>query len=484
MHYSPRVYQDLIIRFGLARERGNIFSGMGTGKTSASIMLYNTLRAFGESRRALILAPKRVAKSTWPDEITKWHETFGHLRIGAAIGTADQRKKVVMSEPDILTINYENIEWLIDGYGEHWPFDVVFADECTRLKSLRVTERVSVKDNKYIQGQGGTRARALADVAFKRVRRWYNLTGSPAPNGLQDLWGINWFVDGGYRLGRSFGGFQDAFFRSYTNEDGYSKLEPHAWAEPQIQALMRDCCITIDAKDYFDIKAPIESNVYVDLPPKARSTYERMEKEFFAEIQTKGLDVAAILAFNGSSKSTKLLQLAHGAVWHGEGVEKDWDEVHSEKLDALSSVLEEANGESVLVRYTYRPDLYRILKAFGKGRKPVKYLDENPQTIKDWNAGRIHLVTHAKSAGHGLNLQDGGRIMCDFASDFNLEEDEQILERIGPTRQLQSGHDRAVFRRRIVARDTIEEMSVLPVIQRKMTVQESFKNAMKVRNST
>lgn len=479
MQFSPRVYQELMIDFMLKNLRCNVFAGMGLGKTSASLYAFDAMRMFGEARRALVLAPKRVARSTWPKEIEKWHESFGHLKIAAAIGTHDQRIAALRQNADMVAINYDNLPWLIELMGDAWDFDTVFADEATRLKGLRISmQRGQRKDGsagvEFIRGQGSVRAKAIAKVAHRKVRRWINLTGSPAPNGLQDLWGTTWFVDAGRRLGLSFDGYEERFFRKIPGEDGYgSRIEPLPFADQQIKDLIRDICITIDAKDWFDIKDPIERIIKVPLPPKARKVYEQMERELFAELEA-GVEIEA---FNAGSKTQKCLQIGNGAVW----VDRDtgrWEEVHDEKIEALKSVAEEANGESILVRYTHIPDKLRILKAFPK----AKFLDDDPATEDRWNEGKIPmLVTHARSAGHGLSLQHGGRILCDFSTDYNLEEDEQIIERLGPTRQAQSGYDRAVFRYRLVAEDTIEEHAALPRIRTKASVQDSLKSAMKIR---
>lgn len=466
MIFTPRVYQGLIREFALNRERGNIFASPGTGKTSVTYDIYDTLRMLGEANRCLVLGPKRVAKNVWPAEQRKWAESFGHLSVAAAIGTPDQRKKAVMSKPDILTINYDNIEWLVDGYGDDWPFDMVVADESTFIKGLRIG--MTAKGN--VKGQGSVRAKSLATVAHTKVRRWLNLTGSPAPNGLQDQWGQQWFVDAGKRLGGDFKSFQDRWFYARATPDGYTQLTPHAHAQREIEGRMKDCCITIDARDYFDIDEPIERNFYIDLPPKVRAEYNRMERELFADINKHAIEV-----FSAGGKSNKLLQLACGSIFYAED---QWTEAHDEKMEMLKSIVAEFNGASILVRYTYRPDKERILKAFPRAR----FLDDKQKTEDEWNAGLIPmLVTHAKGAGHGLSLQDGGYVLVDFGSDFNLEQDEQIIERIGPTRQAQSGHKRPVYRCRIIARDTIEEDSVLPRLKHKMSVQDSFKLAMKKR---
>jgi len=472
LNFNPRPYQHLIADFILNNERGNVFAGMGMGKSSASIYSFDALRMFGEAKRALVIAPKRVARSTWPNEITKWRESFGHLKIAAALGTQEQRIAALKAGADITTINYDNLEWLVEIVGEHWPWDMVIADESTRLKGLRIALQTSKKGNEFLKGQGASRAKALSEVAFKKVRRWVNLTGSPAPNGVVDLWGQNWFVDGGKRLGTSFTAFQERWFRSRVNADGYHQLVPMGHAQAEIERLMRDCCITVDPKDWFDIDDPIETRIKVPLPPKARAHYLQMEKEFFAEIE--GMPINAMTS---GAKSNKLLQIGNGRVIY-DTESKAVVAVHDEKLEALKSVVSEANGESILVSYQYRADLAAILKAFPRARP----LDDNPRTEQEWNEGRIPmLVVHPASAGHGLNFQDGGRILCDYSNGYNLEYDEQVIERIGPTRQMQSGHPRPVYRYRLVAEDTVEENVVLPVIDRKCGVQEGFKAAMKQR---
>lgn len=470
MIFKPRIYQDAIRSFALDHERGNIFASPGTGKTSATIETFDTLRMLGEVERMLVLGPKRVAKNVWPAEITKWGESFGHLKIGAAIGDADHRTRVVRSKPDILSINYENIEWLIDGYGANmkdWPYDMVVADESTFIKGLRI----GMTEQNNVKGQGSVRAKKLATIAHTKAHRWLNLTGSPAPNGLQDQWGQQWFVDAGKRLGGDFKSFQDRWFYARATPDGYTQLRPHDHAQAEIQDRLKDCCITIDARDYFDIDEPIETIHWVDLPPKARNEYNRMERELFANIEQHAIEV-----FSAGGKSNKLLQIANGSVYHDK--EGNYVKAHDEKIDALKSIVSEFNGEPILLRYIFRSDLDRIKAAFPR----MRLLDDKKSTEDQWNAGYIDLLAaHGKGAGHGLSLQDGGCVLVDYGSDFNLEHDEQIIERIGPTRQAQSGHKRPVYRRRIIARDTIEEDSVLPRLKYKMSVQDAFKLAMKKR---
>ena len=473
--FTPRPYQQLIRSFALEHNRCNIFASPGMGKTSAAYDIFESLRLVGQARRALVLAPKRVAQSAWPDEQTKWAESFGHLKVVAAVGSVDQRLAALRANADITAVNYDVIPWLMEQYGDAWPFDTVFADESTRLKGLRVSMQTSKTGKEYITGQGSSRAKALSKVAHTKVRNWYNLTGSPAPNGIQDTFGQQWFIDGGRRLGNSFTAFSQRWFRAVPGGDGYSQIEPLAHAQGEIERLLAETSITVDARDWFPIADVIERNVYINLPPAARKHYREMERELFTEVEQHEVEV-----FNAGSKAQKCLQIANGTLIHDTD-SRAWVKVHDEKLEALKSIKEETNGENLLVAYQYKADLERILKAFPKAR----HLDANPRTLTEWNDGKIGmLVCHPASAGHGLSLQHGGRILVDYSSGYNLEFDEQVIERLGPTRQLQSGYNRSVFRYRIVARDTVEEHSVLPRLKLKMSVQDSLKNAMKIRKAS
>lgn len=475
--FTPRPYQELIRQFALNHERCNIFASPGMGKTSAGLDIFATRHALGESKKMLVLAPKRVAMNTWPQEVPKWAESFGHLTIAAAVGTADQRLAAIRSNPDILCTNYENIPWLLEQYGEHFPFDTVLPDESTRLKGLRVSLQTSSKGKEFVRGQGASRAKALADIAHKKVRFWINATGSPAPNGLVDLWGQQWFVDAGYRLGNSFTAFANRWFRAVPGSDGYSDIEPLPYAQHEIQTLMRQCSITVDAKDWFPLEDVIEKPVFIDLPPKAMKLYKEMEKDWYIELEAflaRGGDVEV---FTAGARTQKLLQMASGTVIH-DVESREWVELHDEKIEAMRSLKEETNGESLLVAYQHKADLARLKKAFPK----AVFINDDRHAEAKWNDGRIPmLLVHPASAGHGLNLQFGGRILVDFASGFNLEYDEQVIERIGPTRQYQAGLARSVFRYRIIARNTIEHRVVLPRLKEKASLQTALKNAMKQR---
>lgn len=458
--FTPREYQNAIIEHMLDNKRCATWAGMGMGKTVGTLTGLDILE-ITEPGPALVLAPLRVAASTWPDEAKKW----AHLRnveVSAVVGTPEERRTALKRPATIYATNYDNLPWLVEHFGDKWPFRKVIADESTKLKSFRLQ-------------QGGKRAHALGRVAHCKVDRFIELTGTPSPNGLQDLWGQAWFLDKGVRLGRSFEAFKSRWFQSIqVGADRHAtRLDPLPFAQEQIEDRMRDLCLSLDARDYFDISEPIVNTIRVELPAKARRLYKDMEREMFLALEC-GTEVEA---FNAASKTMKCLQLANGAIYTDEA--GTWSEVHDAKLQALEDVIEEAAGMPVLVAYHFKSDLARLQRTFPKGRQ----LDKDPQTIRDWNAGKIPvLFAHPASAGHGLNLQDGGNILAFFGHNWNLEEFQQIIERIGPTRQAQAGHDRPVFIHHIVAADTVDEL-VMARRESKREVQDLLLEAMKRKGS-
>jgi SNF2 family DNA or RNA helicase len=451
--FVPRPYQHLIIDHIIDTPRCAVWAGMGTGKTVAALTALECLQMV-EDGPVLIVAPLRVATTTWPSEVLKWTHLRG-MNVSVITGTEKERTAAVRAPAYIYTTNYEQLVWLVAYWGDRWPYKTVVMDESTKVKSFRLR-------------QGGKRAQALGSIAHTRINRLIELTGTPASNGLKDLWGQLWFVDAGTRLGRTFTGFDQRWFR--TGFDGFSKV-PLPGAQNEIQDRLRDVCLTIDAKDWFDLREPIINDIMVDLPPKARKQYREMEDAMYTEMEGVELE-----AFSAAARTMKCLQLANGAAYTEEGC-AHWKETHRVKIEALESIVEEAGGMPVLVAYHFKSDLARLLKAFPQGR----HLDKNPSTIADWNAGKIPvLFAHPASAGHGLNLQDGGNIIVYFSVMWNLEEHLQIIERIGPTRQLQAGYDRPVFVHRILARDTVDEL-VLERLTTKRRVQDVLLDSMKRR---
>jgi len=445
-------YQQAMVAHQLLVPRGCTFAPMGSGKTLAKLVTIDTLSTVGDlPGPVLVLAPRRVAQSVWPDEARKWAGLLTNIEVSAVVGSAMERTVALRCDASVYAMNYENLPWLVEHLDGKWPFSMVVPDESTRLKSFRLR-------------QGGVRTRALSKVSA-RSRRWSNLTGTPAPNGLADLWGQLWFCDEGARLGHSYTAFMNRWFRVQFQRA--PETLPHA--QEEIEARIADICLSVDIRMYIDVREPVVRDLFVELPSAVRAQYRNMEGKFFMDVESNRINAA-----NAAVKSMKLLQLCNGAAYVDEDA-TEWTEVHDAKLQALESVLVEACGAPVLVAYHFRSDLERMQRAFPQGR----HLDDKPQTVRDWNAGKIPLMfAHPASAGHGLNLQDGGNILVYFGLWWNLEEHDQIGERIGPLRQAQSGHDRPVFVYRILARDTLDEV-VLDRLTSKRSVQDCLIAAMK-----
>lgn len=455
--FTPRDYQVAMLQHLCNHPRVNVWGGMGVGKTVVVLTYldwqYNLL---GDTAPTLILGPLRVVQSVWPVEQGKWAH-LKDLRVSVVAGTESQRLDALRPGAQVYCMNYENLQWLGEWVETHgWPFKRVVPDESTKIKSYRMT-------------QGGKRSQVLGRYAFTRVREWINLTGTPAPNGLKDLWGQAWFLDKGKRLGVSYSEFERrwfAFQRTKDNEYGVTITLP--FAQEQIEGALADITLTVRASDFMDLPPLVENVIKVQLPKKAMALYREFKREMYIALTANH----EVEAFNAASLSMKCLQLASGAVYIDGG--PTYTTVHDVKIEALKSVVEEAAGMPVLVSYFFQSDLERILAAI-PGSRP---LDKNPQTIVDWNAGRIPvMVAQPGSAGHGLNLQDGGNILVYFSSWWDLEKDQQILERIGPTRQKQSGHDRPVFVHRIVAEGTADE-AVLLRLTTKASVQDALLESM------
>lgn len=422
-------YQQTIISHIQDHERSAAFAYMGTGKTCSTLTALDDLSMVEDVWPVLVLAPLRVARSVWGPETQDW-EHLSHLTVSVICGDVLERKAALKRKAHIYTCNYDQLVWLCDTLGDDWPFRVVVADEASKLKSHRLR-------------QGGKRTAALATVAHSKVNRFINLTGTPSPNGLLDLWGQTWFLDKGERLGRTFSAFEQRWFAK--GYDGFS-LKPLPHAQGEIQDRLKDICLTVEG---LKVDEPIFNTIGVDLPPQARRLYDQMEKEMFAEIAGHGVE-----AFNAAARTSKVQQIASGACIVNSDTGA-WEAVHDAKLDALESVIEEASGAPVLVAYTFKSDLARLRKRFPKG----VVLDADPKTIKRWNAGDIPIMFgHPASAGHGLNLARGGNILCFFSRDWNLETYLQIIERLGPMRQKQAGLNRPVFVHFIVAKNTVDEL--------------------------
>jgi hypothetical protein len=439
-------YQRETVRLIREHKRLAVWLSMGGGKSVCTLTALSDLSLVEDVFPALVVAPKRVAMETWPEEVNTWAH-LRHLRVVYVGGTARERAAALKVPADVYTMSYDNLPWLRSALGDTWPFKTVVADEASRLSGFRLR-------------QGSKRARALGQVAHTWCSRFIELTGTPSANGLQKLWGQSYFIDKGARLGATFSTFEQRWFRK--GYDGYS-LVPYDHAQAEITEKLSDVCFTIRG---LSVDEPVVSPVYVTLPAKARETYAAMERDFFAELASGEIE-----AGNAAAKTQKLLQLCNGAVYDEDG---DWHEVHDAKLDALESIVEEANGANVLVSYNFRHDIARIKKRFPKAR----VLAEDDKAVKDWNDGKISmLLAHPASAGHGLSLQHGGNILTFFGVNWDLEHYLQIIERIGPMRQKQSGYDRPCLVYPILVRNTVDE-AVMERLQTKKGLQDSVLSVM------
>jgi hypothetical protein len=466
--FEPRAWQPSMIDHAIQHERCALFAGMGVGKGVAALTALDAVSLVDDVYPALVLGTLRVARKVWTTEAAKWKH-LRHLRVQKVIGSAAERAAGLRQPGDIFTLNYENLPWLVERLGDDWPFKTVIADESTRLKNFRLK-------------QGGVRAQALGKLAHTKVRRWINLTGTPSPNGLKDLWGQTWFLDAGQRLGRTWDGFESRWFAYKRIRDAITHkvgvlpvIMPSADAE--IHGRIRDICLSIDLKDYVDLQEPVRIRVPIELPPRVRASYREMEREMFMAIA--GHDIEAV---NAASKSIKCLQLAAGAVYvdpaatdDGHPKAREFIEVHDRKLEALGDIIGDAGGMPVLVAYQFKSDLARLLRAFPQGRALRTEQDED-----DFKAGRIPvLFAHPASAGHGIDgFQDVTNILVFFSHWWDMELRDQIIGRIGPVRQMQSGHQRPVFIYDIVAEDTVDEL-VLARHESKRSVQDLLLEAMK-----
>ena len=432
--------------------RSMIVGDMGLGKTAGTLLALTEADRVVDIFPILVLGPKRVANLVWSAEAANW-ELTKQLKFSIIVGTEKQRLTALHNSAHVYTCNYENLPWLRAKFGKRWPFKTVVADESRRLKSFRLR-------------QGSLRAGVLADVAFDTVERWINLTGTPVANGYKDLWGQMWFVDRGKRLGYSFSAYAREYFYAYGP---YNALALNANSAARIQHKIKDVCLILRAEDYLSIKKPAVIPVPVRLSPTLTAQYKRLEQDLM--IALNGRDV---LAFNAGALTLKCLQFASGAMYVGES-NKQWVVIHNEKIEAIRSIVEECSGDPLIVAYHFVSDLDRLKKAFPHARYLHGNAVEDAKLFDDWNAGKIEmLLLHPGSAGHGLSLQHGGHRIAFFSHWWALEDYQQIIERIGPTRQLQSGYDRVVYIYNVFAEGTLDE-EVIARRQNKNAVQNQFK---------
>lgn len=428
----------------------------GMGKTAAALHAAADLMLAGASRNALVIAPVRVARDVWTDEVEKWPEIKPVVgTVVPIVGTAAQRRRALNTRASVHTINYENIPWLIEEMAGKWWFDTVIADEASKLRGFRLQ-------------QGGKRAHALAQFAHTKIERFIELTGTPAANSLTALWGQAWFLDGGERLGRSFEAFKERWFQAF-GQYGQQTLEPLPFAHEQIIEALSDICLTLDPRDWFDLREPVYTRRLVKLPAAAEKIYKTFRREMYA-----ALALDEVKAFNAAAKTMKCLQLANGAVYTDPEATK-WEQVHTAKLEALEEIVEETTDSAVLVAYQFKPDRERILKAFPKA------VDiSTPRGMAAFKAGDAAVgVAHPASVGHGVDgLQHVCNALVFFGHWWDVEEREQMIERVGPMRQMQAGLDRPLFLYDLVAAGTIDEV-VMQRHESKREVQDLLMDAMR-----
>lgn len=460
MKYQPRRHQQIAEAFCMTHSHAGLFLDMGLGKTVVTLTVLNRLiyEEFALNR-ALVIAPKRVAEDTWSREAGKWDHLRG-LRVVKVLGTAAQRAAALAQDGDVYVINRENVVWLVETLGANWPFDGIVIDELSSFKSARAK-----------------RWKALRRVAGMATYV-YGLTGTPAPNGYIDLWPEIYLLDRGDRLGRTLGAFRDTYFSpgAHKGHVVYEwRLKPGA--KERIDAKLSDLCLSMSKADWLDLPACIYNTVEVQLSAEARAIYDRFKAEKILPLLhgAEGLRLAedtgenydaAVIGDMAATVSGKLLQMANGAVYDEDGAVFH---IHDEKLDALEEIAEANPNQPLLVFYAYRHDLTRIQERFPKA---VKLRDS--ETIRDWNAGRIPmLLCSPASAGHGLNLQEGGHIIVWFGLPWSLELYQQANDRLH-----RMGQTQAVIVHLIVARGTYDER-VVDVLAGKEATQKGLLDALK-----
>ncbi|HAT1145905.1 TPA: DEAD/DEAH box helicase [Corynebacterium striatum] len=442
MRYEPHDYQQLATAFIEDHPQAAILLGMGLGKTVITLTaIWNLLLDSFHARRVLIVAPLRVARDTWPAEATKWDHLDG-LTVAVAVGSKAQRLAALDAGAMVTIINRENIPWLVRHLGGAWPFDMVVIDELSSFKNHRAQ-----------------RFKALAAVR-PQITRIVGLTGTPAANGLMDLWAQFRLLDEGQRLGRFITGYRNKWFTpDKRNGMQVFTYKPTPGAEDEIYEAISDITLSMRTTDHLQLPELTITTQVVDLEPREQRAYERLRDEMVLNLDGQVIDAA-----NAAALSGKLLQLASGAIYdeHGETVV-----VHERKLDALEDLVEAANGQPLLVAYWFKHDLQRITARFPQARELKTSAD-----ITAWNQRQIPLaLIHPASAGHGLNLQQGGNLLVWFSLTWSLELYQQTNARL-----YRQGQDQPVTITHLVAEGTLDE-AVLQALESKDDIQSALIDA-------
>lgn len=444
MKYSPHDYQKFATDYILSNKVCCLMLDMGLGKTVITLTaLWDLLLDRFDVGKVLIIAPKRVAEDTWPRELSKWEHLTG-LSATLVLGSKDKREAALKERSFLYIINRENIPWLIKNY--KWNFDMVVIDELSSFKSNRAE-----------------RFKAMRKVR-PMIKRIVGLTGTPAPNSLMDLWAEMYLMDMGERLGRFITGYRERYFLpDKRNREIIYSYKPKAGAEEAIYRQISDICISMKAADHIKMPDRIDNIVEVSMSPKEQKIYDSFENDMVISLKGEDLD-----AVNAAALSTKLLQMANGAVY---GEDRKVIPIHEKKLDALEDLVEAANGKPLLVAYWYQHDRDRILERIKDAR-----LIDTAKDIADWNEGKIAVgLIHPASAGHGLNLQEGGSTIVWFGHTWSLELYQQLNARLW-----RQGQKETVVIHHIITKGTHDE-DVIKALEKKDIGQSALMAAVRAR---
>jgi len=446
--YKPYHYQDYATQWIIDKKKSALFLEMGMGKSVSTLTaILELLYDYFDVAKVLVIAPLRVASTTWEEEVEKW-DHLKELRISKVLGSEKQRVAALYKKADVYIINRENVTWLVDWLDSDWPFDMVVIDELSSFKSSKAQRFKSLKKVRPF------------------IKRLLGLTGTPAPNGLIDLWPQIYLLDGGERLGKTVTGYRERYFLP----DKRNQMVVYTWklkdgAEDAIYEKLSDICVSMKAKDYLELPERIDNVIPVELSKKAKEQYDQLEKELILSIEE-----VDVLAGSAAVLANKLLQVANGAVYDEDGEVKH---IHDEKLKALDELIEAASGKPMLVFYGYQHDKDRLLHHLKKLKPRLLQTD---QDIKDWNQGKVQvLLAHPASAGHGLNLQAGGNIIIWFGLTWSLELYQQANARLW-----RQGQKQTVVVHHIIAKDTIDER-VMKALEDKDVSQAALIEAVKAR---
>ena len=447
-------YQKACVEHIIEHPYCGLFLDLGLGKTVTALTAIEALMFdYCEVDSALIIAPKRVAESVWQEEAQNW-EHLRHLTFSKIIGTPKQRQEAIQTKADIYIISRDNIAWLSALYGGgKLPFDMVVIDELSSFKSYK-----------------SERFKAMRSARLY-IKRLVGLTGTPAPNGLIDLWSQIYLMDRGDRLEKTITRYREKYFRpGRTNGNVVYSYDLMSDSEFLIHKKIEDICISMKAEDYLEMPFRTDNYIKLKMSENIRKQYEDFEKNKVLELLSSADEETAINVVNAAALSNKLLQFANGAIYDEE---RNVYTIHDIKLEALKEIIDDANGQPVLVAWTYQFDRDRI-KEYLKAYKP-RELKAN-KDIEDWNAGKVQvMLAHPASAGHGLNLQAGGHIIIWFGQTWSLELYQQFNGRL--YRQGQQSH---VVINHLILQGTHDE-DVIKALKSKDQKQNSLMNSIKAK---